>query len=377
MKLKEVLPDLTSSQQTAYAKSRHIGESGRSISDIIEITKIRKIGGFLVTMDIEKASDLLDHNFLISILEKYGFGQNFILWIKILLNDQESRVINGCKTTKYFMLGRGAHQGDQISVFLFILGLEVLFLLKKTKPEIAGLTILDHYYLYSANADDTTFFLTDTISIKNMVDTFHLFSEFFGLKPNLSECEITGMRCVDLKNVTLKILGTHFSYNEKLKQERNFYTTSNEYSTSTENMENEKSYTTLEGKIVIFKTLAISKIVFQYLITPVPRHVVNELEKIQKAFLWKNSSPKIKHETIYNDYKGGGLKNIDILNKIISLQCSWIRRLYDNSFHEWKLIPLFLIKNSFGCSLKFHSNLVFKRNKIKFFPTFYQQIILY
>ena len=237
-KLKEVLPDLISSQQTAYVKNRHIGESGRLISDIIEITKIRKIGGFLVTMDIEKAFDSLDHNFLISTLEKYGFGQNFILWIKILLNDQESCVINGGKTTKYFMLGRGARQGDPISAFLFILALEILFLLIKTKPEIAGLTIFDHCYLYSAYADDTTFFLKDTISIKNMVDTFHLFSEFSGLKPNLSKCEITGigvlkgvqvavcgMRCVDLKNDTLKILGTHFSYNEKLKEERNFYTT--------------------------------------------------------------------------------------------------------------------------------------------------------
>ena len=130
-KLKEVLPDLISSQQTAYVKNRHIGESGRLISDIIEITKIRKIGGFLVTMDIEKAFDSLDHNFLISTLEKYGFGQNFILWIKILLNDQESCVINGGKTTKYFILGRGARQGDTISAFLFILALEVLFLLMK------------------------------------------------------------------------------------------------------------------------------------------------------------------------------------------------------------------------------------------------------
>ena len=62
-KLKEVLPDLISSQQTAYVKNRHIGESGRLISDTIEITKIRKIGDFLVTMDIEKAFDSLDHNF--------------------------------------------------------------------------------------------------------------------------------------------------------------------------------------------------------------------------------------------------------------------------------------------------------------------------
>ena len=103
---------------------------------------------------------------------------------------------------------------------------------------------------------------------------------------------------------------------------------------------------TLEGKIVIFKTLAISKIVFQSMITPVPRHIVNELERIQKAFLWKNSSPKIKHETLCNDYKGGGLKNIDI-------------------------------KKSFVSSFKFHSNLFFKRNKIKIFLSFYKEIFLY
>ena len=92
-----------------------------------------------------------------------------------MLNDQESCVFNGGKTTKYFMLGRGAHQGDPISALLFILALEILFLLIKAKPEIAGLTIFDYCYLYSAYADVTTFFLKDTISIKNMVDTFHFF----------------------------------------------------------------------------------------------------------------------------------------------------------------------------------------------------------
>ena len=50
----------------------HIGESRRLISDIIEITEIGNVEGFLVTMDIEKAFDSLDHNFLISTLEKYG-----------------------------------------------------------------------------------------------------------------------------------------------------------------------------------------------------------------------------------------------------------------------------------------------------------------
>ena len=40
-------------------------------------------------MDIGKAFDSLDHSFLISTFKKNGFGQNFILWVKILLKDQE------------------------------------------------------------------------------------------------------------------------------------------------------------------------------------------------------------------------------------------------------------------------------------------------
>ena len=27
--------------------------------------------------------------------------------------------------------------------------------------------------------------------------------------------------------------------------------------------------------------------------------------------------------------------------KIISLQCSWIRRLFGDNFYDWKVIPLF------------------------------------
>ena len=37
---------------------------------------------------------------------------------------------------------------------------------------------------------------------------------------------------------------------------------------------------TVEGKIVIFKTIAISKIVFQAFITTFPKYIVNELKKI-------------------------------------------------------------------------------------------------
>ena len=47
------------------------------------------IEGSLVTMDIEKAFNSLDHNYLISALEKYGLGKNFISFSKTLLRYQE------------------------------------------------------------------------------------------------------------------------------------------------------------------------------------------------------------------------------------------------------------------------------------------------
>ena len=74
----------------------------------------------------------------------------------------------------------------------------------------------------------------------------------------------------------------------------------------------------------------------------------------------------MKQETLCNDYKARGLKNVDIPNKVIALQFAWIRRLYDNFFHEQKMIPLYLIEKSFSTSFKFRSNVLFKTNKTKF-----------
>ena len=42
---------------------------------------------------------------------------------------------------------------------------------------------------------------------------------------------------------------------------------------------------TLEGKIIVFKTLAISEIVFLSLISKVPTEIISEPERTQKTFL--------------------------------------------------------------------------------------------
>ena len=117
------------------------------IADIIEITDILNKEGFLVTMDIEKAFDSLDHTFLISVLKKFGFGNNFVNWIETLISKQESCVINGGNTTQYFHLERGARQGDPISVYIFILALEVLsFWLETIKASKVSVFLMIFFY---------------------------------------------------------------------------------------------------------------------------------------------------------------------------------------------------------------------------------------
>ena len=110
--------------------------------------------------------------------------------------------------------------------------------------------------------------------------------------------------------------------------------------------------------------------------THVPTATTELLSKIQKEFSWGKNKSKIKHDTLCNDYENGGLKSVDIFSKIVSLQCSLIRILYDENFHPWKVISLYLIEMHFGKNFKFHPNLDLKYFSLKIFPKNCQEIII-
>ena len=203
IKLKKIFPVLISPGQTANVNGRFIGESGRLVSDIIEIHDIEKLSGYLMTIDFEKDFDSMNHTFLIASLKKYCFVDNFIDWIKILLKNQESCVINGGHKTKYFKLERGARQRDPISAYLFILPLETFLIIIKANKNLHALKMFDHEYLYTAYVDDTTFFLQDISSIKVVLKDFNSLSGFSGLRLNFTKCEIAGIGVLKSFNVAL------------------------------------------------------------------------------------------------------------------------------------------------------------------------------
>ena len=146
-----------------------------------------------------------------------------------------------------------------------------------------------------------------------------------------------GFTPVDLTTDTVKILGMHFSYNVTLHEERNFLETGKKMEKILQIWR--MRGLTLQGKITVFKTLVISKLVYCSYLSYVPKSIIDLVKKMQKEFVWSDKPAKIKHNTMCNSYEQGGLQMSDIDLKIDALHLSWVRRLFEGNDHQWKHIP--------------------------------------
>ena len=77
----------------------------------------------------------------------FGFGINFIDWIKISLSEEESCKINGGITTNYFKFEKDARQGDSLSANLLKICLEILFILIKSNKNIKSIKLFENNFL--------------------------------------------------------------------------------------------------------------------------------------------------------------------------------------------------------------------------------------
>ena len=61
-----------------------------------------------------------------------------------------------------------------------------------------------------------------------------------------------------------------------------------------------------------FQNLVLLKIVFLAQVLPVPKEIMENMQCIQKDFLWISSIMKIEHDTICSDFQNGGLTLIRV-----------------------------------------------------------------
>ena len=104
LRIKPVLKNVICHDQTAYIEDRYIGESIRLVQDIIEYVDREEEEAILFSTNTEKAFDSVTHNFIFVTLQKFGFGPELIQWVKMLLKNGPSCVINNGKSTGYFIL---------------------------------------------------------------------------------------------------------------------------------------------------------------------------------------------------------------------------------------------------------------------------------
>ena len=369
--------------QTGFIKGRYIGENIRLIIDIMEHTQSESMPGILVSLDFRKAFDSREWSFMMNALDIFNFGTSIKRWISTFYTNIESAAINNGFMTKWFRPSRGVRQGCPLSPYLFVLSTEVLSSKIRQEPSITGIKIFGHEIKLGQFADDTNLFCADLISVENALKTVEDFGRLAGLNLNikkskaiwLGKWEKNKSYPLQLKwlRSPVRLLGIHVSYDEKGNNELNFNLKIRKLQTNLDMWRSRDL--TLFGKVLIIKSLGLSKLIYSASILNVPEEVTRTVKTKLFSFLWKNKRDKIKRTGLYQDLERGGIRMVDIDIMFKALKLAWIPRLLIPGNQSWKTVPDYYLRKFRG--LNFLLRCKYDAKYIKSIPLFYRNILVY
>ena len=346
-RLKNVLPKLISADQTGFMSNRYIGDNTRLLYDVMNYLNVNNLPGLLLSIDFEKAFDSLNWNFMIKVLNAYGFGDCVIRWIKTFYNNIKSSVLVNGNPTPWFSIERGCRQGDPISPYIFILCAEILAIMIKEDELIKGIQIGDTDHKITQFADDTQLLNSgDKISFERSISLLDKFGRVSGLLMNSDKTQAIWLGCKKKSNIKycphlhmiwnpsrFKILGIWFTqdlsecatinYNEKFSEVKILF-----------KIWSQRIITPL-GRVAVLKSVILSKLIHLWLLLPdPPDDLIQNLQNLCFQFIWNGKRDKISRKTSVKTIKQGGLNIPDIRNYICALKLSWIRR-FSTTNHRW------------------------------------------
>ena len=165
-RIKRVLDKVISKSQNAFVKDRQILDAVLIANELVDSTLRRKKQGMVCKLDIEKAYDSISWEFLNQVMGRMGFGSRWLSWIKWCISTASFSVLINGSPTGFFPSSKGLRQGDPLSPYLFVIGMEALSCLINRAVEgnyLSGSRIIDgrggelviSHLLY---ADDTLIF---------------------------------------------------------------------------------------------------------------------------------------------------------------------------------------------------------------------------
>ena len=134
-RIKRVMGLIFSQSQNAFVEGRQILDAVLIANEAVDSILRRKEKGILCKLDIEKAYDHIRWDFLLQIMERMGFGSKWISWIKWCISTASLSVLVNGSSTGFFRSSRGLRQGDPLSPYLFVIGMEALSCMLKRVVE--------------------------------------------------------------------------------------------------------------------------------------------------------------------------------------------------------------------------------------------------
>ena len=384
-RLKKNIGKLVHTDQSGYIKGRNICFNIRLIQDVIDYFENGEEEGAIIFLDFQKAFDTVSHEFLMNAFSRYNFGESFKKWVNVIYNKAESCVTNNGWTSKPLSINKGIRQGCPLSALLFLLVAEILAVRVRSNSNI-GLKVETEENVkniqISQLADDTTLFFKNENDILVGLKIVEQFSRVSGLKLNKRKSEGLWLGQGENRNDnfaginwgknSVKALGVYFGYNKKEMENKNW----------TDKIEKIKSSLrcwnirdlSLQGRILIIKTMALSKVVYLAAALLTPEWAINEINKELFAFLWKYKRDKIARKVVINDVSNGGLNMIDFRIFCMSMKAVWAYRLLKSKLETWSIIPKKYFEK---CDL--NKMLCMNANQEKhipiFLPRFYKEVI--
>ncbi|KAJ9542372.1 hypothetical protein OSB04_028878 [Centaurea solstitialis] len=196
-RLELFLEGLVSKAQSAFISGRRIGDNILIAHELVVGYQTTTVPPrCALKIDLRKAYDMVDWNYLLNMLTGFGFHSILIAWIKELITMPTYFVsING-KAKGFFKAARGIRQGDPLSPYLFTLVMEgFMMLLSQCIEEVSsfgyhfGCDELKITHLYFTD-DLFVFTKADVVSVEVVKKALSLFALRSGLSPNLSKSDI-------------------------------------------------------------------------------------------------------------------------------------------------------------------------------------------
>ena len=319
LRLDSILPSVISSDQTGFIRNRHSFSNLRRLFNTIYNVSTSKTQEALISLDAEKAFDRVEWNYLFFTLEKFGFGNQFISWVKLLYASPQASIRTNDVQSDYFHLHRSTRQGCPLSPLLFAIAIEPLAIKLHSHPNISGILRNNMELKVSLYADDLLLYVSDLpISVPAVLTTLKAFGQISGYKLNLNKSEIFPIN-IAAKNYPLhnfpfktaqnsfKYLGVHVTYKFQDLFKANFAPL------LTRIKEDFDRWSTLNLSLIArvnsvkMNVLPRFSYLFQCVPFYLPQSFFHKVDSLISEFVWNKKVPRLRRQYLQRPKPLGGL----------------------------------------------------------------------